>query len=397
VWIEAALETLETGSQFYHEVAGELMQEFPEQADEILQVSTRAREAMNDFSIWLTEIEPGDATSFAIGANNFDYMLSNNFFLDFNSDSLLTIGESLLAEAQQAYDDYEDYMEEHHQNGQEEVFVPACFSAEDILDYYQWETDQVRHFCEESEFVTVPEDIADVEVIETPAFLRSMIAGIAYQPAGPFDSVQQGYFYVRPIPRDMEREQLEARFRYIHRRGFRGSVVHEAYPGHHLQMQLAGMNPDPVRKWQYNMMMIEGWALYCEQAIYEQGLFGEEDPSQWLAILGGIRFRAARIVADVKLHTGRFTYQECVDWMIEALEVESESGKEYIRKSVRSYTLSPTVWMSYLMGKREIMRLRDAVMARDGEDFSLRDFHDALLSEGNIPPALMWEVWGLQR
>lgn len=395
IWIEAAQEALESGSQFYKEVGAELMSEFPEQADDISRIVMRAREAMNDFSIWLSEIPKGDETRFAIGKKNFDYKLSNEFHLDYDSDSLLIIGEALLAEVQTAYHEYEQFVEKQHQNGADAVYVPSCITVEDILDYYNWETEQVRLFCEESEYVSIPEDIADVSVIETPPFLRSMISGIAYQPAGPFDSAQHGYFYVRPIPRDMERPQIEARFRYVSRRGFKGSVVHEAFPGHHLQMQLAGRQTDPVRKWQMNMMMIEGWALYCEQAVYEHGLYGDEDASQWLGVLGGIRFRAARIIADVKLHTGRFTYQECVDWMTQTLDVESESGKAYIRKEVRRYTLSPTTQMSYLMGKREIMRLKDAAMARDGETFILRDFHDALLAEGSVPPALMWEVFGL--
>ncbi|TET94776.1 MAG: DUF885 domain-containing protein, partial [Candidatus Zixiibacteriota bacterium] len=228
-------------------------------------------------------------------------------------------------------------------------------------------------------------------------FLRTMISGIAYQPAGPYDSVQQGYFYVRPIPDDLDRQQLEARYRYVHRRGFRGSIVHEAYPGHHLQLQVAGMNEDPVRKWQFNIMMIEGWALYCEEMMYHAGLYGEEDPGQWLGVLGGIRFRAARIVADVKLHTGQFTYDGCINWMIDALDVTSDSGKEYIRKEVRRYTISPAYQMSYLMGKREIMALRRAAEQRDGDRFSLKAFHDALLAEGSIPPTLMWDVMGLSR
>jgi hypothetical protein len=395
IYVEAALEALESGSLFYQRAAGQLMKEFPDEADHILKVSTRAREAMNDFSIHLTNIKLGDETSFAVGTKNFDYMLQHEHFLTIDSDSLLTIGLNLLAESQAAYAAYQVHMKNNPGAGRDSVFVPACITPEDILEYYQWETEQVRAYCGSSDFVSVPEDIGAVEVVETPPFLRTMIAGIAYQPAGPFDTVQKGYFYVRPIMRDMEREQIKARFRYVNRRGFRGSVVHEAYPGHHLQMQIAGQHPDPVRKWQQNNMMIEGWALYCEEAVYEHGLYGEEDPARWLGVLGGIRFRAARIVADVKLHTGQFTYEECVAWMIDVLEADSESSREYLRTNVRRYTMAPTMPMTYLMGKREVVRLRDATIARDGADFSLRAFHDALLQEGTIPPALMWKVLDL--
>lgn len=395
IYIEAAQESLESGLDFYRDVAGELMNQFPEQADEILKVSTAAREAMTDFATWLAELTPGEPTSFAIGKKNFDYKLTNEYFLDFDSDSLLRIGNRLLAEADRAYKDYKINIEENHQNGSDSVYVPPSFSRNDILTYYSWETAQVRLFLEESGFITVPDDIAPVKIVETPTFLRTMITSIAYQPAGPFDSIQQGIFYIRPVPEDLDRRQLEARFRYSHRRGFRGSIVHEAYPGHHLQMQLAGRHPDPVRRWAYNIMMIEGWALYSEEAIYHHGLFGEEDPVQWLGVLGGIRFRAMRIVADVMLHTGQLTYEECVDWACDALQITSESSKQFVRREIRRYTFSPTYQMSYLMGKREIMKLREAAKARDGDTFDLRAFHDALLAEGSIPPALMWDVLGL--
>jgi len=397
VFIDAATETLESGMDFYQEVAAELMREFPEKADYILKKSTAAREAMNDFKNWLSEIEVGPDTAFAIGKDNFDYKLKHEYFLDFDSDSLLVLGERLLEEIQEVYREYEKYVEQNHQNGQDSVYIPSCFSRSDILDYYNWETEQIKIFLKEHNIVTIPDNIAPVTVIETPPFLRSMISGIAYQPAGPFDSIQQGYFYVRPLPEEMDQQQLDGRYRYVHRRGFKGSVVHEAYPGHHLQMQLAGMHSDPVRKWQANFMLIEGWALYCEEMVYHAGLYGEEDPAKWLATLGGIRFRVARIVADVRLHTGQLTYAGAVNWMINTLDAATDSDKEYIAKEVRRYTHSPTIQMSYLMGKREIMKLQKAMMEKEGDIFSLQAFHDAILAEGSIPPALLWEILDVKK
>ncbi len=395
VYIETTRQSLEGGIDFYQQVAGELMKQFPEEADNILKHSTAAREAMTSFSAYLEGLERSDEHSFAIGKQNFDYMLSHGHLLGFDSDSLLRIGENLLAEVQAEYVDYLDFVENNRQNGQDSVFIPATFTRQDVLDYYAWEVNQVRVFLEMNDIVTIPADIAPVDVVQTPPFLRSMIAGIAYQPAGPFDAVQKGYFYIRPIPDELDRAQLDARYRYVHRRGFRGSVVHEAFPGHHLQMQLAGMSGDPVRKWQQNIMLIEGWALYCEEMVYHAGLYGDNDPATWLNILRGIRFRAARIIADVKLHTGQFTYDECVDWMIRTLDIDTEAGKQYIRTEVRRYTLTPTVQMSYLMGKVLIEQLRDAMMQRDGDAYSDNEFHDALLGQGSIPLPLLREALGL--
>lgn len=395
VYIETARKSLDGGIDFYKQVAAELMNKFPEQASNILKYSTAAREAMTEFSNYLADLPRSDEHSFAIGKQNFDYMLSHGHVLSFDSDSLLRIGENLLADVQAQYADYQEFVDNNRQNGVDSVFIPATFTRQDLLDYYQWEVNQVRVFLEMNDIVTIPDDIAPVEVVQTPSFLRTMIGGIAYQPAGPFDNGQTGYFYIRPVPEDLDRAQLDARYRYVHRRGFRGSVVHEAFPGHHLQMQVAGMSNDPVRKWQQNILLIEGWALYCEEMVYHAGLYGDSDPAVWLNILRGIRFRAARIIADVKLHTGQFTYDECVDWMIRTLDIDTEAGREYIRTEVRRYTHTPTVQMSYLVGKVMIEHMREAMLARDGDAFSEREFHDALLSEGSIPPTLLREALGL--
>ena len=397
VYVELAQETLEETIGFYRKVAGELMSQFPDKADEILKVSTQARESMNDFLTFLAQIEPGEPGSFAIGQKNFDYKLTNEYFLDYDSDSLLKIGEYLFAEADREYHDYQQYVENNHQNGKDSIFVPASFTRQDVLDYYQWEVGQAKVFLAASGLVELPEDIAPLEVVETPPFLRSMVGGIAYQPAGPFDHKQTGYFYVRPVPEDLDQKQLAARYRYIHRRGFRGSLVHEGYPGHHLQMQLAGRHASAVRKWQSNPMLVEGWALYCEEMMYHAGLYGEEDPAMWLAILGGIRFRAARIIADVKLHTGQFSFEEAVEFMIDRLDAETDSDKSYHRKMVRKYTLTPTHWMSYLMGKREIERLRDDYATSQGSAFSESEFYTQLLSQGSVPPAFIREALGLNK
>jgi uncharacterized protein (DUF885 family) len=394
---DLAIENLESGSSFYQDVSVDLIRQFPDRSGEIGRVVLSARDAMKDFVEFLQKLPVSPDTSLGIGKTLYDYKLRHEYFLPFGSDSLLKLGTALFASADQTYREYRDQIDTRHQRGLDSVYVPKKFSRKDVLDYYDWEVEQVRTFLETNEIVSVPDDIAEVACVQTPIFLRSMVAGIAYQSPGAFDTLGSGIFYVRPIPDSLDQTQLEARYRYVHRRGFRGSVVHEAYPGHHLQMEIAKRAPDRVRQWQTNTLMIEGWALYCEQMIYEEEIYGAEDPAQWLAILGGIRFRAARIIADVKIHTGQFTYDSAVEWMISALEAQTETEKDYLRKEVRSIAVYPTIRMCYLTGKREIMALREAMEIRDGENFSLQTFHDNLLANGSIPPTLLWEVLGLKR
>ena len=396
VWIESAVEGLKSGRDFYLAVQKQLTDSFPARTGEISSTFGKAVAAIDGYSAFLVKLPPGPDNSFAIGKANYDYLLAHQYFMPYNSETLLKIGDSLLKSAQAEYAEYTDFVDLNKQTGLDSVYIPRNFTRADLLDYYNWEVNQVRIFLTANDIVTIPDDIAPCNVIETPTFLRPMIGGIAYQPAGPFDDNQVGMFYVRPVPDSLSRTELEARYRYVHRRGFKGSVVHEAYPGHHLQMQLAGRNVDPVRKWQMNNQIIEGWALYSEDMMYQAGLYGDEDPAQWLGVLGGIRFRAARIIADVKLHTGQFTYDQCVAWMQKTLESKSVADSNYIRTEVRRYTHEPTQPMCYLTGKREIQRLYDAYAEREGAGFSEKDFHDALLSEGSIPLSLFWRIWKLQ-
>ena len=391
VYIELAAETLAEGIVFFETVRDDLKEQVPDLAGEIETTSEKAIAAMRDFQEFLDEITPGDANAFAMGKDHFDYRLQNQYFLDYDSDSLMAIGEYLFAQADSAYDAYLAYLDSVKVKN-DSVFVLDCIDKEDLLDYYNWEVEQTRVFIQENDLVTVPDDIGECVVLETPSIVQNVISTIAYQPPGVYSPDQTGYFFVRPIPDSLDQGQREAYYRYIHRRGFKGSVVHEAYPGHHFQYQIAAQMSDSIRKWFDNMLFVEGWALYCEQMMYDQGFY-KSDSRRYLNILRGIRFRAARIIADVKLHANKETVDEVVAWMAEKLDADTS----VVRAEIDWYVLKPTVPMAYLIGKQEIMALRDAVMRKEGEAFSLKAFHDRLLSGGAVPPTLLWEYWGLKK
>lgn len=390
VFVTMAQDMLITGIDFYRSVEAELSSRFPDLAGEINGAATRAITSVRHFQQFLEEITPGEPGSFAIGKDNFDYRLKKEYFLDYDSDSLLKIGESLFRQADSMYEAYLAQLNATPADV-DSVFVVDCITKEDILAYYNWEVEQTKLFLREHGVVTIPDDIGECRVVETPPFLTNIISSIAYQPPGVYSPLQTGHFYVRPIPDSLDAGQRAARYKYIHRRGFKSSVVHEAYPGHHLQFQIASRLEDDVRKWHENMCFVEGWALYCEEMMHENGFYGS-NTRQYLNILSGILFRAARIIIDVKLHTGQMNINEAVQWMAKALDADTG----FVRIEVGRYALTPTVPMSYLIGKLEILKLRDAVRETEGDDFSLKDYHDKLLAEGAIPPRLLWEIWDLK-
>ncbi len=389
VFIEMAQEMIPTGIDFFRSVETELAGKFPELAQEIHSSAGQAIVALQEYSEFLGNIVPGPENSFAIGVEDFNYKLLHQYFLDYDADSLLKIGEKLFDETKREYENYLAQLDVEPLNN-DSVYVIDCISKEDVLDYYRWEVEQTKLFMKEHDIATIPDDFGECKVVETPPFLTNVISSIAYQPPGTFSPVQTGMFYVRPLPANMDEQQREARYRYIQRRGFKGSVVHEAYPGHHFQFVNAARINDPVRKWHENACFYEGWALYCEEMMYDQGFYGA-DKRRYLNILRGVLFRAARIIVDVKLHTGQMSIDEAVEWMANALDRDIS----WIRVEVKRYAMTPTIQMAYLIGKLQILQMRDDLKAREGENFTLKSFHDRLMTAGSQPPPIVREILGL--
>lgn len=397
VWIDHSSASLEAAIEFYRRVAAELMNKFPDRADDILKYSTEAREAMNDFLVHLSQIEVDETNNVAIGRANYDYKLSNGMFMTWNVDSLLAFGEEQLAHWRLQYVEYEEYVESQHQNGLDSVFVPASFNRQDLLDYFQWESNQVRFFLESEDIIALPDDLAEIQVVQTPDLFRPVVTGPTYAGYGKVNTGQAAYLFVRPVPPDLERVQLEARFRYVHRRGFRSTVVKEVYPGRHLLGQIAGGNQSAVRRWQDHPTMTEGWPLFAAELMYERGLYGEENPAEKLRFMGEMRLMAATLLVDVRLHSGLMSIEESVEWLADVLDAATEADMQRVRTLVNQCALNPTRAMSRLLGRNILDQLRDSAEMAEGPMFSESDFYERIMHEGTIPAALFWDIFRLDR
>jgi uncharacterized protein (DUF885 family) len=131
-------------------------------------------------------------------------------------------------------------------------------------------------------------------------------------------------------------------------------------------------------------LFIEGWAFYCEELMEQLGYI--DQPIQRLGRLNDQLWRAARIILDVSLHTGKMTVEEAVDFLVDRVGLERTNALAEVRR----YTLSPTQPMSYLIGKLEILKIIDEYKKRHPRA-SPKEVHDAVLSCGSLPPRLMRE------
>jgi uncharacterized protein (DUF885 family) len=251
-----------------------------------------------------------------------------------------------------------------------------------LLEEYRAGVTEARQFVEDRRLVSIPRGEV-LRVVETPAFMRPTIPYAAYMPAGGFEPHQEGLYYVTPVNQRLAPEERKQQLLGHNRFGMLLTNVHEGYPGHHLQLALASAVDSPVRKLLWNTVFCEGWALYCEQLVLEEGM--TTDLRHRLFQLKDQLWRACRVVIDVKLHTGGMTFDEAVGMLVNVAHLERPNAIGEVRR----YTQSPTQPMSYLMGKHQILELRDREKQRLGSRFDLRVFHDRLLSYGTIPVALI--------
>jgi len=388
LYAEAAIDELEDAEKFFHESATELGKEVPELS---ARLAAAADNAGNSVRAWRAGLEldlPRLNDSFAMGKEKFDYLLATDKFLDFDSDSLLRMGENLFARTDSVMKvqraEETEVLKRHPPVPPPDEPAPAGFSKKDVLADEQTEIDSMRAWVEYSSTATVPAWVGPLRVVETPAFLRRIIPGIAMEGAAPLDKEQTGYMYIRPLPDQFDTATARQYYNSGRRHGHRGGIVHEGLPGHHFQISIANHNPSFIRRLQFNTCLIEGWALYCEQMVVEHGLY-PPDSFPDLRWLGGVWFRAARIIVDAKLHTGKISYDDAWKFLVEKCWPDTA----FFKAEVRRYCLSPSQPMSYLVGKTQLLALRDEYRRKMGDRFSLRDFHDRLLAEGSIPVSLI--------
>ena len=221
--------------------------------------------------------------------------------------------------------------------------------------------------------MTVPPD-ERVDVIATPPYLRGVLPFAAYFQPPRWDPSPVGIYVVTP---DVDGDPGAMREHY--RASISNTSIHEAYPGHHLQLALAARHPSLTRAEVSAPEFEEGWGMYSEQMMREQGF--DDGPEFRVALATDAIWRAARIVLDVRMHRGEVSIDEAADFLIEHTGFERPNALAEARR----YTYTPTYNLSYLLGKVLLLALRDEERRRLGAAFSLRAFHDALLRGGSLP------------
>jgi uncharacterized protein (DUF885 family) len=332
------------------------------------------RRAVDEHLAWLRDdVMPRADGGWQTGPEGFEQLVALRR-LEADADEILAVGEQMLADESAARAavcaeidptltpaEVGDLVKENH---------PDTFPG--ALEAYRDSMHRARAFVVDHDLATPP-DQDRLKVIETPSFERHLIPFAAYYQPPRFDPDPAGTYVVTPpgAP-EMWREHNYA--------SISNTSVHEAYPGHHLQLSAANVNPSLVRALSLSAAEFdEGWAFYCERMMKEAGF--DDTPLHRYILHTDAIWRSVRIVLDVRLHRGDIGFDEAVQLLVDRTGFERPAALAEVKR----YTSTPTYPLSYLYGRHMIERLRDRVRARMGPAFNLKFFHDTLIYGGTMP------------
>jgi uncharacterized protein (DUF885 family) len=345
------------------------------------EAGNQAAGALEAFAQFLeTELKDRGICDFALGRERFDWRLKHYYQIPYDAETLYETGLELVRQTQREMAELARVIDPNAT--WQEILERAKRerpSAGELVEAYRTMTAQARQFIIDREIVPLPPD-EELVVEETPPFLRPGMAFAAYSMPGPFEAKPQGFFWVTPIDQSAPAEQQERQLAAHYWPWMKIIVLHEAYPGHHVQICWSHRHPSRVRRFAFNILFAEGWTMWCEQMMEEQGWLAT--PVEKLTRLNAQLWRCCRIVLDTALHTRGMTPAEAIEY----LQTTAGLPKAAAATEVTGYYCrEATVPMSYMMGKQEVLRLLKDCRDQRGAAFRLNEFHRELLSHGTIP------------
>ncbi len=335
----------------------------------------RARDAIADHAGWLTGTLASGTDDWALGRERFDMLIGLRAFEDLDADAILAIGEAQLVEQSEARraaaHDVDPAADEATVIDRIKSDHAATFG--EALEAYRESMDRARAHVIARDLASVPDD-ERIHVLATPKYLRTLVPFAAYFQPARFEAMPAGLYIVTPSVGDGPGAMREH-----NRSSISNTSVHEAYPGHHLQLAVGSRHPSLTRLQADAPEFVEGWGMYCEQMMREEGF--DDGPTFRVALATDAIWRACRIILDVRMSRGEIGVDEATEFLIRHTSFERANA----RAEVLRYTYTPTYQLSYLLGKVLLLRFREDERRRLGERFSLRHFHDGLLRNGSIP------------
>ncbi len=255
-----------------------------------------------------------------------------------------------------------------------------------LLQAVQAQIPELEAFVTENELLTLDPE-KPLVVRETPEYMRGFSIASISAP-GPYDSGGDTYYNVSPIDH-LSAEEAESFLREYNNYTLQILNIHEAVPGHYTQLVYSNQAPSIIKSILRNTAMIEGWAVYAEEMMLEEG-YGDFQPELWLMYAKWHLRVVTNTILDYRIHNDGYRYsrEEALDLLMNRAFQERAEAEGKWRRAM----LSQVQLTSYFTGYSEISNLREEWKAHKGDDFDLREFHEIFLSFGSSPVKYIREL-----
>ena len=403
VYTETAIEQTNGAVSLVREGLNPLLDQAPQMKKEIGPLQEKTAKVLEEYSQWLQkDLLPRSNADFRLGADKFRKKLRFALASDLSMEEIMKRAQADLQQTQSAiYETALPLYKKYFPNTAESALADKKKVTTGVLDklaeqhpnddtivaYCKTVVTEATDFVKQHNLVAVP--ASPLDVIVMPEFKRG--TGIAYcDSPGPLEKNGKTFFAVEPTPKDWSKERKESFFREYNNYMIRDLTVHEAMPGHYLQLAHANefRAPTLVRAIFQSGTFIEGWAVYCEQLMAEAGYGGPEVKMQQLKM----RLRViCNAILDQSIHAGNMSDQQALDLMMkEGFQQEGEAVAKWKRARLTSSQLS-----TYFVGVTEHLDLRERAKAKAGTAFDLRKYNDNVIAYGSPPVKYVRELMGL--
>jgi uncharacterized protein (DUF885 family) len=386
VYTEVALEQLDGISSFFQNDVPAAFQDVKDAQlmAEFKQANQGVLDALKAYQTFLkNDLLPRSHGDFKIGAETYRKKLLYDEMVDIPLDRLLEIGMADLRRNQEEFKRVAAQIDP--KRTAEQILDEAQRdhpSGDKLLSTVRDVLGGMRDYIEKRKIVTIPSKVPPI-VEETPPFLRALTTASMDTP-GPYEKVAKEAFFNVTLPeKTWNAKQTEEYLEGFNRGTITSTAVHEVYPGHYVQFLWIARAPSKVRKLLGCSSNAEGWAHYTEQMMLDEG-YGNGDLKLRLGQLQDALLRNARFIAGIRMHTGKMTVEEAVEFFVK----EGYQVRPVAEKEAKRGTSDPT-YLVYTLGKLEILKLREDYKAMKGGKYTLQGFHDAFLQQGFPPVKLV--------
>jgi uncharacterized protein (DUF885 family) len=340
---------------------------------------TNASKALFEYREWLKQTLPTMQQDFALGDKAYGFFLHRVALLPYTPEQLLTM-------ARQDFDRVLAMEAYEHQRDLNAPELKIAATSQDEIALMGRDDASIRRYLVEHEILTVPPDLPHWTMRLAPNYVEAFDGfGELDDFTGPSRLHQDGTRWIQTPSSELP---------YFHKayaQDPRTTGVHEGVPGHFFQMSLAWRNPDPLRRQYYDSSANEGIGFYAEEMMLQAGLY-DDSPRSRPIIYNFARLRALRVEADVKLALCEFTISQAADYLARSVPMDQKTAQA----EAAAFATAPGLAIAYEVGKLQIERMLAERRLQQGDKFDLREFHDYVWSNGNVPLSLQrWELLGL--